>query len=123
MKRYAFIILLCVAVSFVMASCGDEVILDNQEMCTLSGGDWKNSTCQCGGTDPCGEGIFCIGEKDNEANLLRCANKSKEEASCTYSGGKWEDSKCQCGEGTDPCGAGIFCIGEKDSLSCANKSK
>lgn len=72
MKRYAFIILLCVAVSFVMASCGDEVILDNEEMCIYSGGDWKGEICECGGTS-CGDGIFCIGEKDS----LSCANESK----------------------------------------------
>ncbi len=70
MKRYAFIILLCVAVCFVLASCGDEVILDNQEMCILSGGEWSdNSKCMC--DQECEDGIFCIGEKDS----LKCANK------------------------------------------------
>lgn len=71
MKRYAFIILLCVAVSFVMASCGDDVQLNSEEMCIFSGGSWGNQNSKCTCDQECGEGIFCIGEK----NSLKCANK------------------------------------------------
>lgn len=61
--------LLLTALSSV--ACSDEAEISLENLCKISGGEWKDPNCICG-QSTCETGIVCVNNKK-----LNCANKTE----------------------------------------------